>query len=213
LCQQITGTKTIVLKGQNTMTTRFNLSILIAMIAALLVTNTHAATLSSETRSVFIADYSDGQFTGAMLALDGDSVQPITFMVTSGENHEDLFPAYGATITAEVELNDRGYTGKMRMFSTEYQSMIDLSYTAYTDDSHIVGYIESKDGFSIGTMDGEFAQFRGFIQNGSVVKLRNADAYSTHGTGWLVQNSNLISYTVSNGESTTHTILLPLIML
>lgn len=192
---------------------RFSILILIAMIAALFNLNsTHAATTTSETRSIFVAQFDNGEWFGAMLALDGDSVTAIKFNVVSGESFEDMLPAYGSILTATVDMSERGPSGIMHMFSTEYNRMLDLEYNAYTDSTHIVGYIEAKNGYSTGTMDGAQAQFRGFVQNGETIVLRYADAYSVTGTGWLVQNQNLISYTVSNGESTTHTIYIPLVL-
>ncbi len=116
---------------------------------------------------------------------------------------EDYFPSYGAMITASFDLDDRGMTGIMHAYSTEYQKTIDLVFSAYTQDDHIVGYVVEYDDHSTGTIDGQLARFGGFVENGSIIQLRSADAYSVKGMGWLLQNSYLISYTVANDEPYT----------
>lgn len=184
----------------------------ILMIATLIavfvfsIRSTHAATV--QVQNIFIADFSNGQFIGAIIA-DDNSVKPIKFNATQGVTNEDLFPAYGSTITASVDLE----SATMTMYSAEYGTMIDLSFAYYTDNHHTIGYCEQSEynhNLTFCQIDGIEAQFTGPITNGVAIKLRSADAYSTNGTGWIVQDNHLISYAVSNGETTVHTIYMPL---
>lgn len=189
-----------------------NLSILIAVIFAALVNwnSAYASTpVKTEVHNVFIATFDNGQFYGAMLHFDGDSYAPIAFVAGIDENEtptfEDMLPSNGNTITATFELDERGYNGIMHAYSTEYGKMLDFSWRNL-DDSDIgtIANVDTSGSITYGTVNGDQAQFTGFVTNGSMYLLREADAYSTHGTGWIVQNGNLISYVVSNGEENSN---------
>lgn len=193
---------------------RFNLSILIALIAALLVNfeSAMAATTWYEDRQVFMTDFRDGVFYGALLSKDGDSYQAITmqYAFDNGVTQEDFFDAYGNMLPTRVQLDDRGYTGIMRMYSAEYNKMIRLNYTAYTDSAHIVGYVNTASGVTSGTLDGDIVQFTGFVQNGEAIKLRSANVLAqVHASGYLLQNGNLISYVATDKEESTPVVLTP----
>lgn len=196
---------------------RLSIATLIATLITLFASfNTaQAATTWYEDRQVFMTDFRDGVFYGALVAKDGDSVQAITmqYAFDNGVTQEDFFTANGNMLPTRVQLDANGYTGIMRMYSAEYDKIIRLNYNAYTDSAHIVGYCESSattQGMTNCQLDGDQIQAFGFITNGETIKLRSANAFSTNGTGYLVQNGNLIRYTVENGETTVHTIYMPI---
>lgn len=197
---------------------RLSIATLIATLIALFASFGHAsaATTWYEDRQVFMTDFRDGVFYGALVAKDGDSVQAITmqYAFDGGVTQEDFFTATGNMLPTRVQLDDRGYTGIMRMYSAEYDKIIRLNYTAYTDSAHIVGYCEASattQGMTNCQLDGDQIQAFGFIQNGEIIKLRGANAFSTIGTGYLVQNGNLIRYTVENGEKPVYTVYVSLV--
>lgn len=198
---------------------RLSIYTLIAIAITLIANIGHAsaATTWYEDRQVFMTDFRDGVFYGALQSKDGDSYQAITmqYAFDNGITQEDFFDAYGNMLTTRVQLDDRGYTGIMRMYSASYDKMIRLNYTAYTDAAHIVGNCENAQSYTACQLDGANIQAHGFIQNGEIIKLRSADAYATeHAWGYLLQNGNLIGYAIENGESApVHTIYLATIML
>lgn len=182
--------------------------ILIAMFVALFasVNTTHAANVTTEVHNIFMTDYAnpvsgDSYFTGAMLSTDGDSYTAVSIRALDDRTYEDYFPAYGAAMTISLDLDERGYTGTGTMYSAEYGTFVAVKY-AQLDDSDIgtIDNVDSSGSITYGTVNGDQAQFTGFVVNGAMYLLREANAYSTHGTGYIVQNGNLISYAVSNGE-------------
>jgi hypothetical protein len=182
------------------MSRKNSILILIAMIAAMLVNLNSVKAANTQVQNVFIADFSNSQFVGALVHPDGDSVKAIKFNATQGETFEDFFPSNAATITATVDMESTTMTA----YSSEYGKMIELSFEYYTDDHHSVGYCEQSkynSGLTFCQLDGDHIQARGFITNGIAIKLRGADAFSiSRGLGYLVQNGNLISYAIENKE-------------
>jgi len=170
----------------------------------------HAAT--SELHYIFVADFENGWYYGAMENLDGDSWKAIKFHAVTEVTQEDMFPSYAAVITANVSLDERSNT--MTAYSAEYNSSIDLEYTLL-DDSDIgtISDLDNSGTIQYAKVNGDNAQLTGFAVNGAMFLLREANAYSTMGTGWMLQNGNLISYAVSNGEENTpnNTIYVPVV--
>jgi hypothetical protein len=194
---------------------RFSISILIALIALLTIHSAHAASVTTEVHNVVITDFSNGHFVGALQHLDGDSYKPITFEALDGNTYEDLFSAYGDTITMTLDIEEHTTEQIAHAYSTEYGKMIDLKLSYMTPDQadHIVGYCSAMQSFTQCQLDGKWIQAHGFITNGEIYKLRAANAYSTHGMGYLLQNGNLISYAVTNDEETpTHTLYIALVL-
>lgn len=184
-----------------------NLFILIATIAAILsgVKITYAAQNTIEVHNVVVVDFNNGSFIGALQHLDGDSYRAISFSALDGNTQEDMFKAYGDNLSLTIEKDDRGSIVKVYAYSAEYDKVIDLVMADYTDNAHIVGYCTPENGYTACTLDGDQIQAHGFIVNGEITKLRGANAYSVTGTGWLLQNGNLISYAIENGESRVYT--------
>lgn len=180
---------------------------LIAMFVGLFASFNTVKASESTVHNVFVTDFRDGQFIAALQNQD-ESYTAITFNAVNQTTFEDMFPASGNMITATLDLN----AGMMTAYSTEYGMMIDLAYTEYTDDHHTIGYVETNNGITYGQLDGDYAQFRGIVVNGTAIKLRSANAYSVNGIGYLLQNGNLISYTVSNNEARVYIVNLPLVL-
>lgn len=200
------------------MTRRILIATLIAMFVSLVNWNSAAAaTTTSEVHNIFIATYDQGFYYAGMLHMDGDSYRAIKFNVSNGETFEDMFPANGDTITATVDMDDRGYTNVMHAYSSEYNKVIDLSWS-YLDDADIgtIANVSTHDGITDGTVNGDYAQFNGFVTNGAMYLLKEANAYSTNGIGYIIQNGNLISYVVGNGEEnpnqSTHKVYMALMV-
>lgn len=192
---------------------RMSIATLIAVMIAMLVNwnSAHAATITSKQFNIFMADYRNGTYYAALVNQDGDSVTPIKIEAPQ----EDIMPAYGNYVTATLDIDsDRGYTGTLHMFSTEYNQEYALNYTQIdeSDSAHIVGYCTAQTNFTSCQLDGQWIQAHGFITNGEITKLRSANAYSTDGIGYLVQNGNLISYAVTNDETREYKVLLPVIL-
>lgn len=205
---------------------RILITILIAMSVGILSSNTaQAAVNTTEIRNVTIVDFKistdgSGMWYGALWNADGDSVKAIKFTAV-GDDYEDYFASYGSTVTMTLNINTNGYTGYAKLYSAEYSKFVTVRYSDYTDASHIVGYCQPSNnvqGMTMCELDGDQIQAFGFIVNGETIKIRSANAYSVYGSGWLVQNGNLIRYAVENKEEnptptpTNHTIVLPLII-
>lgn len=190
---------------------------MLILIAATLVNPVNAddttPTTTYETRYIRIMNFDHG-FTAAMLHTDGDSYTAVKMTAVDMPTFEDLFDHNPTNmLTATLALDERGYTGIMTVYSSEYGKDTKFSYIDYTDDHHMIGYVNTANGVTTGQLDGIYAQFHGPVVNGPAIKLRSANAYSVSGTGYILQNGNLISYVVGNGEeSVKHTVVLPVVL-
>ena len=187
---------------------RLSTAILIALIVGLFAS--HNAYAAPSYPKVFLADF-DGDtavYYAAVYDKD-DHYTAIKFWLTDETvtPHEDDVTTDQATylLTNTLDLALPTFTENDHSFTWSY--MDDIDYSTVTNVVNHGSYFEA-------TLNGKQIQAYGFLQSGTVAMLRIANAYATNNAnGYLLQNGNLISYTVSNDEpQVTHKIYMSVIL-
>lgn len=142
--------------------------------------------------------------TGHVLDFDAESNTFIAIISIDGEMMK------GITITAENQLSEDVLTsGDTDTFSGTIDSMggiltVDNNTLLYTTINHPVTITDNA-------INGVSVQFNGSVQNGYANLIRNADAYSTNGLGYIIQDNTVITFAAFSQE-TQHTVFLPVVM-
>lgn len=140
--------------------------------------------------------------TGHVLDFDAESNTFIAIISIDGEMMK------GITITAENQLSEDVLTsGDTDTFSGTIDNgilIVNGNTLLYTTINHPVTITDNA-------INGVSVQFNGSVQNGYANLIRNADAYSTNGLGYIIQDNTVITFAAFSQE-TQHTVFLPVVM-
>lgn len=166
--------------------------ILIAMLVILSIptmayANDHAIT------HIFVAQFDQGSYYAAMYTAE-DTWQAVKITAVKLDKYEDdlAIDSNGYVISSTLTLESSTFTNNHHRFTW-----------SYLDDADIgtIANVNTHDGITDGTVNGDYAQFNGFAVNGPMYLLKDADPTVQIGAiGWIVQNNNLFSFVVGNGE-------------
>jgi hypothetical protein len=184
---------------------------IMTILIALTVSNVHAQAYNTQVQTLHVMDFRNGVFYAALTSTDGDSYTPI--ILSTPNIQEDMLAGYNTIYTGTFQLTESGYNGLVTIHSDEYNKDILFSWKQYANDNDLVEITNVKDNGSwyTGELNGKEHQFDGIVTNGTAYLLRSANAYSTYGSGWIIQNGMLIRTAATNDESPAHKVYLPLI--